>query len=142
MRVMRPNRELLEDMLQWEPDVVILCLGGNNITTRCQPRKINLRIIELCRLVRTRGVATMVLADICKRWVFRDPALTSDRFSKFGSSIAHYKMMYFPVASMVHMQEEKKHWCHDGVHLSEAGVEEFMTSLRLKLRKILTPTDL
>ncbi|KAH3861833.1 hypothetical protein DPMN_024784 [Dreissena polymorpha] len=70
--------DLLEDMLQWGPDVVILCLGGNDITACCQPRDIGLGILKLCELVKARGVATVVVADICRRWVFRDPALTTD----------------------------------------------------------------
>ncbi|KAH3701208.1 hypothetical protein DPMN_076191 [Dreissena polymorpha] len=83
----------------------------------------------------------MVVADICKRWKYRDPAITFDQFSKIASAIARYVMRYFPVASMVHVEDERKHWCPDGVHLNEAGVEEFMNSLRLKLGKILKAAD-
>ncbi|XP_052252656.1 schlafen family member 13-like isoform X2 [Dreissena polymorpha] len=141
MSVIRPNQELLEQMLQWGPDVVILCLGGDDITPTCRPRKIGWYIVELCILVTARGVATVVVADICKRWAFQDPALTSDRFNAMRNSIAHYVTKFFPVASMVYVKE-KEHWCPDGVHLSKEGEAVFMDSLRLKLDKILTPKDL
>ncbi|KAH3772784.1 hypothetical protein DPMN_174130 [Dreissena polymorpha] len=72
-----------------------------------------------------------MLVDICKRWSFRDPALTARRFSAMGSSIAHNVAKHFPVASMVYVREEG-HWSHDGVHLSEEGEAEFLISLRLE----------
>ncbi|KAH3850178.1 hypothetical protein DPMN_092584 [Dreissena polymorpha] len=134
--------DLLEDMLQWGPDVVILCLRGNDITASCQlPRDIGLGILELCQFVRARGVATVVVADIFRRWVFRDPALTTDQFARIGNAIAKYVMRYLPVSSMVYVSDRDVHWLWDGVHLSSAGLEEFMTSLRLKLEKIMPTKD-
>ncbi|KAH3876175.1 hypothetical protein DPMN_000010 [Dreissena polymorpha] len=128
-------------MLRWEPDVVIVVLGGNDITSRCQPRDISMDILKLCRLVKARGVATVVVAGICQRWAFCDNALTLDRFKAIGSVIDHYVMRYFPVSSMIHMREDV-HWLSDGVHLSEDGMAVFMESLRLKLAKISKPKDL
>ncbi|KAH3734147.1 hypothetical protein DPMN_040609 [Dreissena polymorpha] len=133
--------DLLEDMLQWGPDVVILCLRGNDITASCQPRDIGLGILKLCQFVRARGVATVVVADICRRWVFRDPALTTDQFARIGSAIAKYVIRYFHVSSMVYVCDRDVHWLCDGVHLSSAGLEEFMTSLKLKLEKIMPSKD-
>ncbi|KAH3841660.1 hypothetical protein DPMN_115133 [Dreissena polymorpha] len=141
MRVMKPNMDLMEDMLQWGPDVVILCLGGNDITASCQPRDIGLAILGLCRMVKARGVATVVVAAICGRWVFRDPALTPDQFSRIGNAIAKYVMRYFPVSSMMYVCDRDVHWLRDGVHLSAAGLDEFLNSLRLKLLRILPSKD-
>ncbi|KAH3844627.1 hypothetical protein DPMN_086886 [Dreissena polymorpha] len=56
MWAQRSNQELLERMLRWHPDEVIVDLGGNDITSRCQPRDIILDILKLCRLVKARGV--------------------------------------------------------------------------------------
>jgi lysophospholipase L1-like esterase len=141
MRAQRPHQQLLERMLRWVPDVVIVVLGGNDITSRCQPRDISLDILKLCRLVKARGVATVVVAGICQRWAFCDNALTSDRFTAIGSAIDRYVRRYFPVSSMVHVREDV-HWLSDGVHLSEEGMAEYMESLRLKLAKIFKPKDL
>ncbi|KAH3889198.1 hypothetical protein DPMN_013249 [Dreissena polymorpha] len=77
-------------MLRLGPDVVILCLGGNDISTSEQPCRIRWYIVELCRLIKARGFATVVVADICKWWSFRDAALTSRCFAAMGSSIAYY----------------------------------------------------
>ncbi|KAH3884425.1 hypothetical protein DPMN_008403 [Dreissena polymorpha] len=114
-------------------------LGGNDIT-RERLRKIGLYLAELCRRLRVRGIATMVVAGICQRWSFRDPDLTARHFA-MGSSIAHYVVKHFPVASMVYVWAVG-HWSHDGVHLSEEGEAEFLNSLRLKLGKVLAPKDL
>ncbi|KAH3699707.1 hypothetical protein DPMN_074667 [Dreissena polymorpha] len=86
-----------------------------------------------------RLVATIfvVVADICRRWVFRDPALTSDHLAKIGRAVARY----VPVSSMVYVCNRDMHWLRDGVHLSVAGLEEFLTSIRLKLVKILPSKD-
>ncbi|KAH3844631.1 hypothetical protein DPMN_086890 [Dreissena polymorpha] len=135
MRAQWPNQELLERMLRWELDVVIVVLGGNHITSRCQPRDISLDILKLCRLVKARGVATVVVASICQRWAFRDNALTLDRLTAIGSTIDHYVMRYFSVSSMVHMREDV-HWLSDGVHLSEDGMAVFMESAFLRIRQL------
>ncbi|KAH3844634.1 hypothetical protein DPMN_086893 [Dreissena polymorpha] len=128
MRAQRPNQELLERMLRCEPDEVIVVLGGNDITSRCQPRDISLDILKLSRLVKAQGVATVVVAGICQRWAFCDNAHTLDRFTAKGSAIDHYVMRYFPVSSMLHMREDV-HWLSDGKHLSEDGMAVFMESL-------------
>ncbi|KAH3844630.1 hypothetical protein DPMN_086889 [Dreissena polymorpha] len=107
-------------MLRWELDVVIVNLGGNDITSRCQPCDISLDILKLCRLVKARSVAIMVVAGICP--------YIGPLHGHIGSAIDHYVMRYFPISSMVYVREDV-HWLSDGVHLSEDGMAVFMESL-------------
>ncbi|KAH3772678.1 hypothetical protein DPMN_174020 [Dreissena polymorpha] len=134
MRAQYVNEKLLKEMFAWGPEIVIVSLGGDDITTLIRPGHIGWTIVELCHRIRASGVRHVIVAGICKRHVFWEEEMDINRYVKIKNAINKKVMKKFPVASMMYVCESG-HWSDDGVHLSVAGMLEYCESLRRRLVK-------
>lgn len=77
MMVDRYDEKLLQNMLRWKPDVVVLTLRGNDINLRSNPKEISSKLEELGNLILSTGVKRVFITLITERGQFKkDPLLT------------------------------------------------------------------
>ena len=116
MRADNVNQSILGDLLDFNPDTVFLCLGGNDITVDSCPRQIFNNIVDI---VNTRGAKTVYISEILTRGLFlKYPGLTKKTFDrkrklinkhlqkKYGHLFVTFPDIHFP-----------KHYDDDRVHL-------------------------
>ncbi|KAH3855229.1 hypothetical protein DPMN_097793 [Dreissena polymorpha] len=113
-------------MFAWGPEIVIVSLGGDDITTWIRPGHIGLTIVELCHRIKASGVRHVIVAGICKRHVFWEEEMEINTYVKIAIYIAKKVMKKFPVACMFPVRGSG-HWSDDGVVIcSVAGMDVCM----------------
>ncbi|KAH3736057.1 hypothetical protein DPMN_042617 [Dreissena polymorpha] len=117
------------------PEIVVVVLGENDISTTERPNKIAWNIVQLCLTIRDRGMPHVVVVGICRWWQFRDATLDAAQFANMAAYIDKYVAKKFALAYMFHVKEEG-HWVGDRVHLSKEGERVFLDTLRSKFLKM------
>ncbi|KAH3735874.1 hypothetical protein DPMN_042434 [Dreissena polymorpha] len=67
------------------PEIVVVVLGENDISTTERPNKIAWNIVQLCLTIRDRGMPHVVVVGICRWWQFRDATLDAAPFANMAS---------------------------------------------------------
>lgn len=119
MRADNMHKEALRQLIEYHPNTVCVCWGGNDITASSTPKKTYEDIINLVNLLENKGVKTVYVCEIVTREKFgKSPGLDKKTFDKkrklinnelgkkFGQQFVTFPDIHFP-----------KHYNKDGVHI-------------------------
>lgn len=119
MRADNMHKEALRQLIEYHPNTVCVCWGGNDITASSTPKKTYEDIINLVNLLENKGVKTVYVCEIVTRGKFgKSPGLDKKTFDKkrklinnelrkkFGQQFVTFPDIHFP-----------KHYNKDGVHI-------------------------
>lgn len=82
MTVDRYDRTILDQLVAFQPQYVILNLSGNDITSTSRPTEIAARVGALTEYLTVKGVERVFFVDICERGSFKkDGMLTKKSFN-------------------------------------------------------------
>ena len=70
MRADNPHQKVLKSCIDFQPDVVFLCIGGNDISAESSPRQIFEHIVNIANTFRSRGTKTAYIGEIMTRRQF------------------------------------------------------------------------
>ncbi|KAH3865720.1 hypothetical protein DPMN_028762 [Dreissena polymorpha] len=88
MRVLRVQQHVLQDMIEWAPKIVVVVLGGNDISTT-EAEKNSLEHCPVMSDNQRSGVPQVVVAGLCRRWQFREAALDAAQFVNIQHGSVH-----------------------------------------------------
>ncbi|KAH3861838.1 hypothetical protein DPMN_024789 [Dreissena polymorpha] len=82
MRAERPDVELLQELNRFQPHVVVVVLGGNDICTSLSPADIVSSLLRLQTQLNEAGTTHVHFCKICERGYFpKDRAMTKKCFN-------------------------------------------------------------
>lgn len=79
-------RRCLDELVAFRPNIVYVCLGGNDISSRSSPGKIVYDILKIYNFLSSCGVRTILIQSIVPRGSFRGE-LTGHIFDKQRRSV-------------------------------------------------------
>jgi lysophospholipase L1-like esterase len=114
------NQEALNDLLEFNPESVFLCVGGNDITVDFCPREIFNNIITIVNILKNHGTKYIYVSEILTRGKFpKSPELTKQTFDKKRTLINKYLQKtyghFFVTFPDIHFPN---HYEDDQVHIS------------------------
>ncbi|WAR07747.1 TRA1-like protein [Mya arenaria] len=72
MKASKPNPGLLKQVKMYGADLVVVSLGGNDITTASVPKDIVAAVLDIAQEFLDSGVSTILVLEIGERGAFRD----------------------------------------------------------------------
>ncbi|KAH3772590.1 hypothetical protein DPMN_173931 [Dreissena polymorpha] len=119
MTAARPDVDLLQELKTFQPHVVVVVLGGNDICTSSSPADIVSSLLRLQTQLHEAGTTHVHFCNICERGYFpKDRAMTKKCFNaqrnkindclNKNASVIELKKIRFPAdyhTDMVHMNE-------------------------------------
>ena len=88
MRVNNIPHQTLSELLQFQPETVVIQLGGNDISAASSPNQIYEKLMELTVYLKDKGINNVCVVKIVKRGCFvKSPGLTNDSFNKQRNKI-------------------------------------------------------
>ena len=148
LRTDRMVNSLWKRCLRREPDVCIINIGGNDITTTSEPEDIYQRIVKLVdQLYRRRHVKSVYVAEIQTRGNFRD-GLKKDEFDRqrliinellkerYGRCFVEFKDVVYPTDyddDLVHMDMTERRRRNSGMRKFQNRVRRIFCSYRHRL---------
>ena len=116
------------------PNVVCLCLGGNDLTT-ATPVMVALDIIRLARRLLSAGVQCVCVGQVCRRLCWRN--VTHSVGDSLAQELNSYLEAFSNDTEGVFFWRHKRLWTSirpvfrpDGVHYSDLGNFRFFRSMR------------
>ena len=118
------NQRLKHEMLQFQPEVVFICLGGNDISTTSSPLAIVKNIRRFVNELIAAGVRRVLVSEVLDRGNFdKSPGLTKTVFDAQRKKVN--QMLKFKLRrNVVNFPEIQypDHYSDDDVHLDERGL--------------------
>jgi lysophospholipase L1-like esterase len=134
LRTDRMDHALFSRLLHQNADVVVLNVGGNDITATSFPIEIVSRIQILVDNLKDSGVKIVYICEILARGEFEEPGLTKERFEnqikyinkKLAKKFKEYLIRFNDIKYC-------KDYHTDKVHLNTSGHKKF----RARLQRVL-----
>lgn len=122
--------EKFEEVLRFQPDYVILTIGGNDIKSRSNPNEIARYIREIISSLYQNGVKKVFFTEICDRGIFKkDPHLTRKIFNKqrriLNELVSEMNVGIIDIGARL-----SRDYCGDKVHFNDDGHKKFFFSIR------------
>lgn len=122
MRADSVDQRVLRALMEFQPETVFVCLGGNDISMNSSPRQTFDDITKVVNILTNNGAKNVYIGEIMTRGQFsRSPGLTKEIFDKKRKLInKHLKKKYgrfFVTFSDIHFPD---HYDEDKVHLNTA----------------------
>lgn len=123
------DQKLFNDLIQYQPDYVFLTIGGNDIRSLSQPKKIAESIVGMIDTLESNGVKKVFFTEIAERGRFKkDPFLVKKSFNKQRNSInttVRRRCNTIPLKARFPQDFSK-----DYVHLNPKGNRKFFFAVR------------
>lgn len=82
-RADRPHQEVLNQLLEFQPDAMFVFIGGNDISVNSSPRQTFDDIVNIMDSIDYNGATTVYIGEILTRGQFSNsPGLTKDIFDR------------------------------------------------------------
>ena len=132
MRADNPHQEVLKSCIDFQPDAVFLCIGGNDISAESSPRQTFEHIVNIANSFEAHGTKTVYIGEIMTRGQFwKSPGLTKETFDKKRKLInRHLRKKYgrlFVTFPDIHFPE---HYATDGVHLNTSRTDRLTPGMK------------
>ena len=123
-------RTYLDGLISFGPDIVFICIGGNDIEVDTAPADIARGIEELIETLRKSGVKTILVHEIGTRGHLRG-GLTKEIFDSKRKSI-NKKLKQIPMASLIRFPKitYPSGFSDDLVHYNQRGMQHFYHGVR------------
>ncbi|XP_033730279.1 uncharacterized protein LOC117319617 [Pecten maximus] len=122
-------RQLLRDLIEYNPDVVLIQLGGNDISATSSPNDIFQRLLTLQVDLHHAGIQEVYFTEIVRRGNFdKSPGLTATSFEKQRKKINRLLLTrprYIKIR--VNFPED---YDRDQVHFNDSGLRTQFHALR------------
>ncbi|XP_069121492.1 uncharacterized protein [Argopecten irradians] len=129
MRLDSIPSHLLQDLIEYRPDVVVVQLGGNDISATSSPNEIFQRLQTLQTDLLRAGIQKIYFAEILRRGNFtKSPGLTQTSFNKQWNKINRLTQTKLNFIR-IHVKFPD-HYLHDLVHLNDTGLQTQFLSVR------------
>lgn len=139
MRADRPHQEVLNQLLEFQPDTVFVFIGGNDISVNSSPRQTFDDIVNIMDSIDNNVATTVYIGEILTRGQFsKSPGLTKDIFDrkrklinkklkkKYGRLFVTFPDIHFPDhydKNNVHLNSTRT--ATDSTHTSVPGKKKF-----------------
>lgn len=123
MRADSVIQRVLCELMDFHPETVFVCLGGNDISVNSSPRQTFEDIVNVVSILSENGHKNVYISEIITRGQFsKPPGLTKEIFDKKGKVINKQLRKkygrFFVTFSDIHFPE---HYDADKVHLNTKG---------------------
>lgn len=122
----------MRELLEFQPDIVIVIIGGNDINDDCSPYHVFENICMLEHAIKRAGTKNVYICEILHRNNFKKaPGMTEERYKtiknvinkklgkEFGNQCIRLKDLRFP-----------HHFAEDCVHLNDQGQKKLFHVIR------------
>lgn len=140
----RMNQGLLKRLLETEPDVVVINVGGNDITPSPSPTEFFQRICALVETIQNSGVTAVYVNEILTRGKFtKCPGLSRSAFDrrrkkinrllseKYGQRFVRFTDIKYPadyMPDLVHLNTHKTNSRSCGMRQFECRISRILRS--------------
>lgn len=128
---------MLEKLERIRPDVVVLCIGGNDVTATSTYQEVCTLFAELVKKITALGVQRVLVTPILPRFRHdRAPGLSSQRFNKHVSKINRWICKQYGPHTVT-LKGFHRDWLYrpDGVHLNDKGNLHFVNRIQEALNR-------
>lgn len=120
MRADRVDQRVFCALLEFQPETVFVCIGGNDISMNSSPRQTFENINEIVNILTNNGTKNVYIGEIMTRGQFsRSPGLTKEMFDKkrklINKNLKKKYGRFFVTFSDIHFPD---HYDKDKVHLN------------------------